>query len=458
MRLSRLIALCIFAGVAAQATAPCDSLTSLAIVNVTIKSAAADPGSGVCRVKLVGTPVPDSAIGVEVWMPRPDQWNGKFLGTGNGGYSSALSTADMESGLRQGYAVAGSDTGHEGGDLKFGVGHPERIIDWGYRAIHVMTESAKLVLHAYYGHFPERAYFKGCSTGGHQALSEAQRFPADYDGIVAGAPGANRVRLNVGFLWSWLATHPKDAPPFPASKLRLLEAGGDPERLACKGADGENCLTPSEVEAVKKVYAGARNPRTGEQLFSGWARGSESGWTQYFVGKPEPARLDFWRYWVFGDPAWDPRSFDFDRDVAFADQKMAAVAAVSADLKDFQRRGGKLVLYHGMVDPVSPPGDGIAYYERVTRFMGGVSPTLGFARLFLAPGMGHCGGGPGPNTFDALAALDTWVTTGVAPSQIVATHSTAGKVDRSRPLCPYPQQAQYKGSGNVDDAASYRCQ
>ena len=485
------ISLLAFAHSSAHAAA-CDQLTALTLPKASVVSASAVPpgpfssgGRGgapdlpaFCRVQAVARPVAGSEIHLEVWLPQAEAWNGKFLGTGNGGYSSALSYADMGSALRRGYAVAGSDTGHEGGDLKFGAGHPEKIDDWGWRAVHVMTETAKAVVLGYYARAAAHSYFTGCSTGGHQALSEAQRFPADYDGIVAGAPGNNRVRLNVGFLWSWLALQ-QGAEPL-ASKLQLIQQAAlatcdtvdgtrdgiiadpracrfDPSVLDCHGPDSQNCLTAAQVAAVRKIYDGARNPRTGEQIFPGWARGSEAGWTAYFVGQPEPARLDFWRYWVFDDPNWNPRTFDFDRDVARADSKMAAVAATSANLAPFQKRGGRLIMYNGTADPVVPPEDGIRYYQSVQRAMGGPANTAAFFRYFLVPGMSHCGGGTGPNAFDALGALDRWVTDGTAPAQILATHSAAGKVDRSRPLCPFPQTAHWNGVGDIDQAASYSC-
>jgi feruloyl esterase len=472
----------------------CESLTALTIPDKTVTSAtivgagAPVPGVGrgaasklpeFCRVVAVSKPVSDSEIHFEVWLPTAE-WNGKFEGTGNGGYSGALDYAAMQRALGLGYATAGSDTGHPSDDLKFAVGHPGKIDDWGWRAVHVMTEASRLVIRASYGRFAEHSYFAGCSTGGHQALMEAQRFPSDYDGIAAGDPGNNRVRLNMGFLWSWLALYRDPASALPATKLPLINRAAvaacdamdgvkdgliseplrckfDPAMLLCKGADSEACLTAPQVAAVQSIYAGAKNPRTGEQLFAGWARGTELGWGGYFVGHPEPARTDFWRYWVFGDPAWDPRSFDFDQDAAWADSSMRLINSNSADLKAFHDRNGKLVMYSGWADPVVPPGDVVHYYETVLQFMGGVSKTQEFFRLFMAPGMGHCGGGSGPATFDALGALDTWVTKGVAPDRIVASHTSNGAVDRTRPLCPYPQMARWKGTGSTDDAGQFAC-
>lgn len=477
---------------------PCDKLAALTIPATAISSASAIPagpfsvggpnGRGgaardfpaFCRVIAVATPVPGSEIHTELWLPSAAAWNGKFLGTGNGGYSGAIDHAAMERALRLGYAAGGSDTGHSGDDLKFAVGHPEKIDDWAWRAVHVMTETAKPILRGYYGRFAAQSYFSGCSTGGQQALTEAQRFPADYDGIVAGDPGNNRVRLNMGFLWSWLAVHKDPSTPLPPSKLPLINRAAvaacdaldgvkdglisdpracqfDPGVLLCKGADAGDCLTASQVAAVRAVYDGARNPRTGQRLFAGWARGSESGWAGYFAGQREPARLDFWRYWVFDDPAWDFRTFDFDRDAAYADSKMAVAAATAPDLTAFKQRHGKLLMYHGWADPVVPPEDGIAYYQSVETAMGGPRETAAFFRLFMVPGMGHCSGGPGPSSFDALGALDKWVAQGTAPDRIVASHSSAGTVDRTRPLCPYPQVARWNGAGSIDAAASFAC-
>ncbi len=483
---------------------PCESLTSLIIPNTTVTSAAAleaggftPPGPGArgdqkplpafCRVLVTSKPVEDSEIHFELWLPPAESWNGKFEGTGNGGFSSAIGYRDMTRALTSGYATAGSDTGHEGGDLKFGVGHSEKIDDWAYRAVHVMTETSKLIVRDYYGRFAQYSYFNGCSTGGHQALSEAQRFPADYDGIVAGDPGNNRIHLMVGFLYSWLALYKDPASPLPASKLPMINKAVvascdaidglkdgiiddprlchfDPGTLLCKGADDATCLTAPQVAAVRKIYGGARNPRTGEQIFAGWPRGSEAfggsqigGWSGYFVGQKEPARTDFFRLWVFNDPNWDLRTFDFDRDVAYADSKMAVVNANDTNLRPFKAHGGKLVMYHGWADPVVPPEDGVRYYTLVEKAMGGPEKTKDFFRLFMAPGMGHCGGGPGPNTFDAVGALDKWVAQGTAPEKIVASHSTNGNVDRTRPLCPYPQVARWKGSGSTDEAANFTC-
>jgi feruloyl esterase len=410
--------------------------------------------------------------------------------------------------LRRGFATASTDTGHTGADLTFAAGHPEKIVDWGYRAIHIMTESAKLIIREYSGVLPTHSFFMGCSTGGHQALSEVQRFPADYDGVIAGDPGNNRVHLNVGFLWAFAATHDASgAAILPTAKLSLINKAAvaacdaldgvrdgiisepeachfDPAVLLCKGEDNELCLTGPQVAAVKKVYEGPKNPRTGEQIIAGYSPGSESpaednwaeGWKTYITDRKEPMRLDFWRYWVFNDPKWDWRTFDFDSDVAYADKKLAAVNASNADLSKFRSRGGKILMYSGWADPTGPPMDAANYYKRVEEASGGRENTESFFRLFMVPGMAHCGGGPGPNIFggygppapvspeikldpqhDVLSALVQWVEKGSAPEYIIASHVRDGRVDRTRPICPYPKVPRCNGKGSSDDAWNFTC-
>jgi feruloyl esterase len=401
-----LVALLVVATPPAGATT-CENLAKLTLPDISVASATiisaghfTPPGSSAtletsqfCRVVAVARPTADSQITFEVWIPPRERWNGDFLGVGNGGYTGVISYAALANAMRRGFAAASTDTGHtEGEDLLFGVGHPEKIVDWGYRSIHVMTESAKVVIRNFQGQFAKRSYFYGCSTGGAQALSEAQRFPGDYDGLVAGAPGNDRVHINVGFLWAFAATHDaNDNLILPSSKLPLItkaavqacdELDGirdgiisapqscrfNPEVLLCKGAEREQCLTADQVEAVRKVYAGPRNPRTGEQIIAGYSPGSESptgdvfgGWKSYITDRQEPARLSFWRYWVFNNPDWDWHTFDYDQDVAYADAKMAAANANAPDLSVFKARGGKLLMYSGWADPIGPPMDAVDY-------------------------------------------------------------------------------------------------
>ena len=498
--------------------AKCEDLVKLTLPDVTITSATdvpagqfTPPGSAnaletpaFCRVLAVARPTSDSAINFEVWIPPADQWNHNFEGVGNGAYLGAIDYRYMARALQRGFATASTDTGHTGPDLTFAAGHPEKIVDWGYRSIHVMTESAKLIVRDYSGQFPKYSYFDGCSTGGEQALSEAQRFPEDYDGVLAGDPGNDRVHLNVGFLWAFAATHDSNGNAIlPTSKLPLINKAAlvacdaldgikdgiisepqachfDPGVLLCKGEENDQCLTAAQVVAVKKVYVGPRNPRTGGQIIAGYAPGSESpvgdasagGWKMYITDRKEPMRLDFWKYWVFNDPAWDWRTFDYDRDVAYADAKLAAVNASNPDLSAFRARGGKVLMYSGWADPVGPPMDAVNYYERVERVMGGREKTELFFRLFMVPGMAHCAGGPGPNLFgnvatpplvtidaehDVLSALAQWVEKGLAPSHIIATHLAKDTIDRTRPLCPYPKIARWNHKGSSDDARNFTC-
>ncbi|MGH9219102.1 MAG: tannase/feruloyl esterase family alpha/beta hydrolase, partial [Vicinamibacterales bacterium] len=413
----------------------------------------------------------------------------KFQAVGNGGYQGSISYPAMATALRRGYATASTDTGHTGDDVIFGKGHPEKVIDFGWRAIHLMTDTAKLVVRNATGRFADKSYFVGCSSGGHQAMSEAQRFPDDYDGILAGAPANNRIRQTFGFMWSWSATHRADGTPIldQASLAAVTNAvvaacdardglkdglvddprrcTFDPATLACgAGTNGTSCLTKEQVEAVQKVYDGVKSPTTGEPIFTGWPRGSEAfgdsaiqSWRQYILAPKEPSRIGVFRYFLFHDPNWKLSSLDYDRDLAYAEQRIPHLAAVDHDLTPFKKRGGKLIMYAGWIDPVVPPQDNVAYYEAVAKKMGGYEKTRDFFRLFVAPGMGHCAGGPGPNQFDAVTALEQWVEKGVAPDAVIASHSTGGKIDRSRPLCPYPQVARYKGTGSIDEAANFTC-
>jgi feruloyl esterase len=231
----------------------------------------------------------------------------------------------------------------------------------------------------------------------------------------------------------------------------------DPAVLAC-GTDATNtCLTPEQVSAVRKVYAGARNARTGAQLFPGWVRGSEEGWGPYILDPREPVRLGLFRFFTFHDPAWDWRTFDWDRDVNFVEAQVPYLSAVSRDLQAFSSRGGKLLMYTGWADPVVPPEDIVSYYEAVARTQGGLRKTQQFFRFFAVPGMGHCGGGSGPNSFDTLSALEAWVEHGRAPERLIAAHSVNGKIDRTRPLCAYPGVARYSGNGSIESAQNFRC-
>jgi feruloyl esterase len=462
-----------------------------------------------CRVIGVIHPVPESTIGFEVWLPVPKAWNHRTEGVGSGAYAGRISYGPLENAIALGYAVSSTNTGHSGSDLRFAVDHPERIVDWGYRAIHETAQVTESIVVAYYGAAPAHAYFNGCSTGGGQALSEAQRFPEDYDGILAGDAGNDRVHLNAGFLWGFAAAHNGDKLILPESKLQLIHdaaikacdaADGvldgiledpmschfDPAVLACKASTSSECLSPQEVEAVRKIYAGPKNPRTGQQIIGGLMPGSEvikggdySGWKNFITGPTEPSRVDFWKYWVFNNPKWDWHMFDYDSDVTIGDEKMAAVNASNPDLRPFERRGGKLLVYHGWIDPVGPPADAINYHNAVEKVIGSPAETAEFFRLFIVPGMSHCSGGDGyelaggargvddpngipmwPNpdpAHDMLSALDAWVSHGDVPQQIVAAHYDDGRVERTIPVCAFPKVARWTGKGSSDDAKNYAC-
>jgi len=485
----------LFLGVRAAHGAPCESLATLALPDTTITAAAHVPAGGYCRIEGVVAP----SVRFEVRLP--DAWNGKFQGVGNGALAGFINTFGMELALARGYATASTDTGHAGSPLdgSWALGRPDLVEDFGHRGIHVTAVAAKAVVEAYYGMPPARSYFVGCSTGGKQALTEAQRYPDDYDGIVAGAPANFFTHLTAASNWVSQAVHEDPASVIPASKLPAIAAAvlakcdtrdgltdglvADPRRcrfrakaLRCAGVETDGCLTDAQVTGLEKLYAGPRTSR-GRQIFPGFPPGGEiaagsdagpggepsfGGWETWIVGTmPGIAHLiqdAFFKYLMFEDPAWDWRTLDFDRDVRATDAKLAAVLnATDPDLRRFRDRGGKLVMFHGWSDPAISALNSVDYWQSVVRAMRGRRRTDTFLRLFLAPGMQHCAGGPGPNVFDAVGALEQWVEQGVAPERLVAAHRTAGVVDRTRPLCPHPRVARWDGVGDSDDAASFTC-
>ena len=405
-------------------------------------------------------------------MPERAAWNGKYQAVGNGGWGGSINTMDMGAALQRGYATSSTDTGHTGGRASFAPGHPEKLIDFGYRAVHEMTVAAKSLIESYYGDAPKLSYFQGCSSGGRQALVEAQRFPQDYDGIIAGATTNNWTAMMFGRIWVAQATlsRPEDyiqpelypvihravlnACPSHAGVLDdPLSCRFDPKALACKPGQIADCLTPAQARAAERIYTPATNPRTGAVIFPPMERGSELVW-KTLAGGPEPIQLadDYFRYVVFDDPKWDFRTLNFDSDV----QRAMAIdggtlSAMNADLRPFFAHGGKLLQYHGWTDQQVMPENSIHYFEAV-----GDSADNSH-RLYLVPGMNHCGGGDGPSHFDMLTAMEAWREKGVRPETIPASHITDGKVDRTRNLCAYPQVSRYNGRGSENDAASYTC-
>ncbi|HKV04289.1 MAG TPA: tannase/feruloyl esterase family alpha/beta hydrolase [Candidatus Acidoferrales bacterium] len=491
----------------AAAQQSCDSLTSLKIPNATITSATAvtpppdlmiplpagpiGPGRDLhvgvpfCRVVAFSAPTSDSHISFEVWLPAAANWNGKFQAVGNGGFIGQIGYGELLAALKRGYATAGTDTGHaSGNDESWALGHPEKLVDWSYRAVHEMTVDSKLIIQGYYGKSARLAYWNGCSTGGKQGLTEAQRYPDDYDGIIAGAPANYIAHLQAGSEYlSWVSLKDGLSAPgyiprakYPAIHKAALQACDakdgvtdgvieDPTRcpfhpksVECKGADGPDCLTPAQVKTAEQIYAGSKY-KDGKQIFPGFEPGSELGWSGV-VGGPEPFSIGtgFFKYMVFDDPKWDFRTFDVDRDTRVAEKKLGSIVnAIDPDLKKFEAHGGKIIMYHGWADPGITPANSVNYYESVVHAMGGAQKTQEFLRLFMMPGMGHCRGGDGPDTFDSVGALEQWREQNKPPEEIIASHSTNGKVDTTRPLCPYPQAAIYKGTGDTHDASNFTC-
>ncbi|HWB97164.1 MAG TPA: tannase/feruloyl esterase family alpha/beta hydrolase [Bryobacteraceae bacterium] len=434
-----------------------------------------------CRVAATLAPSRDSDIRIEVWLPATG-WNGKFQAVGNGGWSGAINYGGMANALRRGYASASTDTGHSGGSAQFAFGHPEKLIDFGYRSEHEMTVKAKTILTAFYGGGPRFSYWNGCSSGGKQGLKEAQKYPEDYDGIIAGAPANNWVALLSADMMSSVAMLKDPASRIPSAKLARLHKAAveacdavdgvkdgliddptkchfDPAVLVCKGPEEESCLTSAQVAAAKAVYGPFANPRTRREIFPGLEPGSEPGWGAFTGPAPFPISNDYFRYVVHKDPEWDFRSFDIEKDVALAERldHDSVLKAVDPNLQKFVSRGGKLILYHGWSDNLIAPRNSVNYYNSVVSRLGGAEKTEASIRLFMAPGMGHCSGGDGPNIFDMVTPLEQWVEQGKAPERIVASHKTGDQVDRTRPWCPYPQVAQYKGTGSIDDAANFVC-
>jgi feruloyl esterase len=430
-----------------------------------------------CRVLAWVKPTADSNIEVDVWLPASD-WNGKFQGVGNGGWAGAVSYSAMAQAIFDGYATASTDTGHKGGDVSWAFGHAEKMTDYGYRSEHEMTVKAKALINAFYGRAATLSYWNGCSTGGKQGLMEAQRYPEDYDGIVAGAPANYQSHLHAWTVWVG-QQNLKDpaatvAPAkYPAIHKAVMAACDtidgvkdnvlgdprkckfDPAKLLCSGAENDQCLTAPQVATLKTLYSAAKW-KTGEQIFPGWEPGSELGWAPMAGGKTPNAIGIGTFQWSYNDPNWDWKNFDLDRDTAVADKvENVNINATNPDLSKFKARGGKLIMYHGWTDPLIAPENAINYYTSVEKKMGGKQED--WYRLFMVPGMNHCRGGEGPNQFNAIAAMERWKEQGSAPAQMIASHITDGNIDTTRPLCPYPQVAVYSGKGSTNDAANFSC-
>jgi len=489
------------AGAAKPTGMLCESLVNLTLEDTVISSATVVPAGGqlpgdgnpvaplpTCRV--VGAI--SGNINFEVWLPVTD-WNGKFNGVGNGGLAGFINYSSMLASLARGYAAASTDTGHQGflGDGSWALNRPDLLIDFGYRAIHVTTVAAKAIVQAYYGKAPRYSYFTGCSGGGQQGLQETQMYPKDYDGVVSGAPANFPTHMWPGELWpAWVAytmgtqlsLGGPPGPPVPTPKLLTLNAaavaacdGADgvvdgviddprkcnfnPQSLLCQGPDGPNCLTQAEIDTVKAIYGGLKDPTTGKQFWPGYEKGSEDQWAGHI--NPFSIPPSYFKYMVYKDPAWDYHTYDMTSaknfaDIYKADRELGPILnATDANLTPFWAHGGKLLMYHGWSDQNIAPRNSISYLKTVMDKMGDSKRKVPeFLRLFMVPGMGHCGGGPGTDTFDSLGALEQWVENGIAPTKIIASNLGSG---RTRPLCPYPQVARWTGVGDTNKAENFVC-
>lgn len=514
------------------AVVSCESLAKLKLPDTTITASqavsegnftpvGADPVQNLpplCRVEGAIKPTKDSDIRFEVWMPSSG-WNGKFRAVGNAGFGGVINFGDMAAAARLGYATASTDSGHRGNDdsdASWALNHPEKVTDWGYRSIHELTVKAKEIIRAFYGHAPRWSFFEGCSTGGRQGLMEAQRFPEDYDGILAGAPDYPWTLLAAVFYNTQVPGFINPASYIPASKLPAISAAvlaacdaqdgladgilNDPRQchfnpsvLLCKGGESDNCLTSAQIAQLKRIYAGVRTSQ-GKQILPGYLPGGElgdDGWKNWIIGTgPGKSYLSvigesYLKNMVFGNSTWDYRSVSSERAIQMAEAENGQVVnATNPDLGPFKSRGGKLILYHGWNDPAIPGPLLVTYYNGVAARLGS-HDTESFARLYMAPGMQHCYGGPGPNFFGQFdlsalgpaaeqlhintdpehnisSALEEWVEKSIAPGSIIATKyfndlDPAQGVKMTRPLCPYPQIAKYKGYGDTNAAANFIC-
>jgi len=461
-----------------------------------------------CRVRVESHPSSDSDIKIEVWLPL-EGWNGKLQGRGNGGFAGEISYFSLATALHEGYATAGTDTGHAavGTDARWALGHPERVTDFGYRAIHEMTQDAKLVVKQFYGKHPlQHAYFASCSNGGRQALMEAQRYPGDYDGIIAGAPANYWTHLVTSAIWQLQATTLDPASYIAGEKLPAIakavdaacdaqdgvsdgilddprKCHFDPAVMLCKEADSKECLTSAQVTALKKIYAGPAD-ESGKQIYPGLLPGAEDGkggWGLWITGAQPGKSLiaafgnGFFSNMVFEKPDWNYRDANVGDIVKAADAKLAkTLNATDPNLSAFKAHGGRLILYHGWNDPAISAINTVNYYQSVVDVMG-QDGFNAFARVYMVPGMQHCAGGVGPDSFgengpwptlkdphqSLQLSLEQWVEKGTAPKEIVATKFSgpldSGKVEMTRPLCVYPKVAKYESTGDRNSAASFVC-
>ena len=498
-----LLASFLVAGALPAMAATCGSLASLSLPNAKITlaqtvAAGSFTAPGVanplpnlpafCRVAATLTPSSDSDIRMELWLPM-DGWNQKFQGVGNGGWAGSITYGAMAAALRRGYATSSTDTGHQGPvtSAEWALGHPEKMVDYAWRSEHELTVKSKTIIKAFYGQEAKYSYWTGCSGGGKQGLAEAQKFPEDYDGIVSGASAYDLVPLHAAWIRIAQVAHKSEASYIPPEKYSLihnavlaacdaldgvkdgllenpLKCHFEPKTLLCKGADGPSCLTAPQVEAATEIFSPTRNSKTNKVLVAPLLPGSENAWGVLAgpladnapASRESSVAVNTYKYWIFKDPKWDFKSLNFDKDIDFAYRADNGLNSTNdPNLKPFFSHQGKLLMYHGWADQIVPPQHSINYFENVRKTAGAAANES--LRLFMVPGMEHCGGGAGPNNFDYVTALEQWVEQGQAPAEMTASHMTNGKADRTRPLCPYPQVAKYKGTGSIDEAANFTC-
>lgn len=511
MRIS-LVILAFGAAGSLSAQTRCEDLTRLNLPRISIRSATTVAGNfhlpnarpeaapvrvpEFCRVVAVVRPELD----FEIWLP--ERWNRKYEAVGNGGLAGTFPFGAMVDPLERGYATSSTNTGHVnvgGNDATWALGHMDRVINYGQRGVHEMAVASKALIHSFYGSAPVHSYFNGCSYGGKQAMTEVQKYPDDFDGVIAGDP-ANWLTRHYTGSHMWVTQAMEGDGWLPPAKVQVLadavnaacdaidgirdgvlndprRCHFDPATIQCRNGETPSCLTGAQVGAVKKIWAGPRDAE-GQLLYPGLEPGGEAGaggWQQWVTGV-SPGKgghtglgVPFMKYIVYENPEWDFHNFHFtapaglENDVEYVEDKVGGIFdAINPDIRRFHANGGKLIHYHGWSDPDIPPANSINYYESVVRKLNGDRPgalrdTKDFYRLFLVPGMQHCGNGPGTSRFDMLTALEQWVEHDKAPDQVTGSHVSNGQVDRTRPICAYPMQAKYDGSGSTDEAANFTC-
>jgi pimeloyl-ACP methyl ester carboxylesterase len=485
------------ASTVAAAPLPCADLARLALPEATVTAAEEVPAGeyappagprlaklpAFCRVALSVAP----QIRIEVWLPK-DGWNGRYRGEGGGGYAGQISYGGLAAGIQAGYATASTDTGHPasaGGTFALnpdGTLNRQLIADFAERSLRELAVKAKAIIKAYYGSAPTFSYWNGCSTGGRQGLMAAQRFPEDYDGAVIGAPAINWDRFIPSELWPQIVMNKTAGGPISSSKLTAVTRAAvaacdasdgvsdgiindprkcayDPSALTCKaGDDPASCLSPQEAEAVRKIWNGPTTA-SGQRLWFGLERGTPL--TGLAGTNAFPIATAHFQYWIHQNPQFDWQTLgeaDFAADFLASQRTFHDVIGTDdPNLERFRKHGGKMIIWHGESDPLIFPRGTVNYYQRVLAANGGAQEVTQFARLFLAPGVGHCGGGDGPGPVGLFDAVVNWVEKGIAPDTVPAARRRQDGSVMSRPLCAYPATAKWTGRGSTDDAASFVC-